>query len=208
MGYITCEVATAYPAIFSPKPTAKNSTRTKYQFTGLMTAQTWASPEMKVIRDAVLEAAINKFGQDAPNKLRDGKLNSPFKKLTESDGFPPEYIMAFKASSNDQPGAVYAWAGSNGKPAPITDAKEIYAGMFARVSVNVYAYDNESKGVALGFNNIQKLRDSEIRFDGRKTAENEFGVTQDKPVDMPDTSGAATGEGTKGGAGDFADLWG
>jgi hypothetical protein len=47
----------------------------------------------------------------------------------------------------------------------IMDADEIYAGCFCRAVVNVYAYDNKSKGTAFGLRTLQKVKDGP-RLDG------------------------------------------
>ncbi len=56
---------------------------------------------------------------------------------------------------------------------PILDRDEFYSGCYGRVSLNFYAYNVQSKGIAAGLNNIQKLEDGE-RLAGPGSAESDF----------------------------------
>ena len=58
--------------------------------------------------------------------------------------------------------------------APIMDKEEFYSGCYGRASINFYAYNVNSKGVAAGLNNLQKLEDGE-RLAGGSSAEDDFG---------------------------------
>lgn len=57
---------------------------------------------------------------------------------------------------------------------PIIDQSEIYSGIYARVSVNFFAYNNGRNGIGCGLNNVQKLADGEV-LGGRTTAAEDFG---------------------------------
>lgn len=60
---------------------------------------------------------------------------------------------------------------------PVIDQSEIYSGIYARVSVNFFAYNsNGRKGIGCGLNNVQKLADGEV-LGGRTTAAEDFGGT-------------------------------
>lgn len=60
---------------------------------------------------------------------------------------------------------------------PIMDTEEFYSGCWAIATVNPYWYDsNGNKGVAIGLNNLKKVRDDE-RLTGGASAEEEFGGT-------------------------------
>lgn len=58
--------------------------------------------------------------------------------------------------------------------APIMDKEEFYSGCYGRASINFYAYNVNSKGIAAGLNNLQKLEDGE-RLAGGSSAEDDFG---------------------------------
>ena len=72
-------------------------------------------------------------------------------------------------------------ATSNRKPAivdinlqPIMSQDEFYSGCYGRASINFYAFNVSSKGIAAGLNNLQKLEDGEM-LTGGSTAEEDFG---------------------------------
>lgn len=57
---------------------------------------------------------------------------------------------------------------------PIMDRDEFYSGCYGRASLNFYAFNVQSKGVAAGLNNLQKLEDGEM-LAGGSSAEDDFG---------------------------------
>lgn len=72
-------------------------------------------------------------------------------------------------------------ANSNRKPSivdrdlnPIMEKEEFYSGCYGRASINFYAFNVTSKGIAAGLNNLQKLEDGEM-LAGGSTAEEDFG---------------------------------
>lgn len=78
-------------------------------------------------------------------------------------------------------GMYFINANSNRKPSivdkelnPIMDRDEFYSGCYGRASLNFYAYNVQSKGIACGLNNLQKLADGES-LAGGSTAEEDFG---------------------------------
>lgn len=72
-------------------------------------------------------------------------------------------------------------ANSNRKPSivdrdlnPIMEKEEFYSGCYGRASINFYAFNVSSKGIAAGLNNLQKLEDGEALIGGA-TADEDFG---------------------------------
>ena len=72
-------------------------------------------------------------------------------------------------------------ANSNRKPSivdrdlnPIMEKEEFYSGCYGRASINFYAFNVSSKGIAAGLNNLQKLEDGEP-LTGGSTADEDFG---------------------------------
>ncbi|MDB1768752.1 DUF2815 family protein, partial [Eggerthella lenta] len=62
---------------------------------------------------------------------------------------------------------------------PIIDRSEVYSGVYARVSINFYAFNsNGNKGIACGLGNIQKIRDGEP-LGGRTNAADDFATDVD-----------------------------
>lgn len=108
----------------------------------------------------------NKNGQipaDAALKLplRDGDVERP-----DDPAFENMYFI--NANSNRRPGIV------DKNLAPLIEREEFYSGCYGRASINFYAFNVSSKGIAAGLNNLQKLADGEM-LAGGSTAEDDFG---------------------------------
>ena len=54
------------------------------------------------------------------------------------------------------------------------EKEEFYSGCYGRASINFYAFNVSSKGIAAGLNNLQKLEDGEM-LAGGSTTEEDFG---------------------------------
>jgi len=116
--------------------------------------------------DAAIEEGIGKFGGKKPNKaaiklpLRDGDI--------ERDD--EAYANSFFVNAN----SVTAPQVVDIKVQPILDRSEVYSGVYARVSVNFYAFNsNGNKGIACGLGNIQKVKDGEP-LGGKTDASKDF----------------------------------
>lgn len=108
----------------------------------------------------------NKNGQipaDAALKLplRDGDAERP-----DDPAFENMYFI--NANSNRRPGIV------DKNLAPIMEREEFYSGCYGRASINFYAFNVSSKGIAAGLNNLQKLSDGEM-LAGGSTPDEDFG---------------------------------
>lgn len=102
------------------------------------------------------------------NPLRDGDAERP-----DDEAYANSFFI--NANSGTAPGIV----DNQQEPQPITVRSEIYSGVYARASVNFYAFNsNGNKGIACGLNNIQKLRDSDP-LGGKSRAEDDFATTDD-----------------------------
>lgn len=117
--------------------------------------------------DAAIEEGKGKFGGKVPNKaalklpLRDGDIDRP-----DDEAYADSYFV--NANSNTAPQIV------NRNVEPILDRSEVYSGVYARVSINFYAFNsNGNKGIACGLGNIQKIRDGEP-LGGRTNASDDF----------------------------------
>lgn len=116
------------------------------------------------------QVAEGKVPQGLKMPLRDGDA--------EKADDHPEYAghFFFNATSDLQPGIVDL------KLQKILDPTEIYSGMYARVAVNFYAFNNSgNKGVAASLLNIQKVRDGEPLAGTRSKAEDDFADFSDAP---------------------------
>ena len=93
--------------------------------------------------------------------LRDGDTARP-----DDEAYADSYFI--NANSDTAPGII------DRNRQPITDTREIYSGIYARFSVNFYAYNtNGNIGIACGLNNVQKLSDG-TPLGGRSKAEDDF----------------------------------
>lgn len=179
---ITPEGVLSYPKLFKAELpfNAKPGDLPAYSTTILFTKGASESAEFQAIQAAVLACAREKWGARADAMIREKSVHLPFRTDVESKGYPSDYVVFLSAKapeggSRPKPQIV----GRNGKP--LTDTKEIYPGVRARLSLGVYAYDrNGNKGVAFGLRNVQKMGDGD-RLDTYTTPEQDFG----KPVDEP-----------------------
>lgn len=126
--------------------------------------------------DAAIEEGIAKFGGKKPNKaaiklpLRDGDTER------DDEAYADSYFV--NANSLTPPQIV------DQSVNPIMNRSEIYSGVYARVSINFYAFNsNGNKGVACGLENIQKVRDGQP-LGNRSTAEDDFTALDDTDDDF------------------------
>lgn len=126
--------------------------------------------------DAAIEEGIAKFGGKKPNKaaiklpLRDGDTER------DDEAYADSYFI--NANSLTPPQIV------DQNVNPIMTRSEIYSGVYARVSINFYAFNsNGNKGVACGLGNIQTVRDGQPPGN-RSTAEDDFTALDDADDDF------------------------
>lgn len=93
--------------------------------------------------------------------LRDGDVERP-----DDEAYADSYFV--NANSDTAPGMV------DRDRNPIMERSEIYSGIYARFSINFYAFNtNGNKGIACGLNNVQKLADG-TPLGGKSKAEDDF----------------------------------
>ncbi|QFR23085.1 DUF2815 family protein [Schleiferilactobacillus harbinensis] len=108
--------------------------------------------------------------------LRDG--DDPDDNTGDYPELKGHYFM--NLSSNTRPEIV------DGAKNPVTSEAEVYSGVYARVSLNTYAYNTSgNKGISAGLNNVQVVADGE-HLDGRTTAEDDFDEWDDDNSDDDD----------------------
>ena len=97
-------------------------------------------------------------------------LKTPLRDGDEERGDDPAFENCFfiNANSTRKPSIV------DRNLSPIMERDEFYSGCYGRASINFYAYNVNSKGIAAGLNNLQKLEDGEP-LAGGSTAEEDFG---------------------------------
>ena len=98
--------------------------------------------------------------------LRDGDIDRP-----DDEAYAGSYFI--NANSPTAPGIVDL------NRDPVLEHSQIYSGVYARASINFYAFNsNGSKGIACGLNNIQRIRDGEP-LGGKPRPEDDFASEQD-----------------------------
>jgi hypothetical protein len=127
---------------------------------------------LSAIESAVKAATIagaSKVGSPAPKNLktplRDGDIERE-----DDEAFAGKMFM--NASSHNKPGIV------DKDRNEIMSNDEFYSGCYGRASVNFYAYNVNSKGIACGLNNLQKLADGDS-FAGTTSAASDFAEDDD-----------------------------
>lgn len=122
--------------------------------------------------DAAIEEGRGKFGGKIPNKtalklpLRDGDIDRP-----NDEAYANSYFI--NANSSTAPQIV------DKQVEPILDRSDVYSGVYARVSINFYAFNsNGNRGIACGLGNIQKIRDGEP-LGGKTSAADDFSSEYD-----------------------------
>lgn len=125
--------------------------------------------EIKRAIDAAIEEGIaSKWGGKKPKNLKLPLRDGDDERADEA----PEYEGMFflNANSDTKPGIV------DKDRNEILDPDEVYSGCWGRASINFYPFDsNGNRGIGVGLNNIQKLKDGERLGAARASAEDDFG---------------------------------
>lgn len=119
------------------------------------------------IEEAVQEGIASKWGGKKPANLK-----LPFRDGDERADEAPEYegMYFLNANSTQKPGIVDKDLNE------ILDPDEVYSGCWGRASIDFYAFNaNGNKGVGVGLNNIQKLKDDTRLGAACASAESDFG---------------------------------
>lgn len=165
---VTGKVRFCYVNVF--EPTAMNEGDTpKYNICILIPKSDTATiDKIKKAIEAAKEAGkaklADKNGRIPANlklPLRDGDEERP-----DDPAFEDRYFI--NANSMRQPSIV------DRSLNPIMSRDEFYSGCYGRASINFYAFNVSSKGIAAGLNNLQKLEDGEM-LAGGSTVEEDFG---------------------------------
>ena len=165
---VTGKVRFCYVNVF--EPTAMNEGDTpKYNICVLIPKSDTATiDKIKKAIEAAKEAGkaklADKNGRIPANlklPLRDGDEERP-----DDPAFEDHYFI--NANSMRQPSIV------DRSLNPIMSRDEFYSGCYGRASINFYAFNVSTKGIAAGLNNLQKLEDGEM-LAGGSTAEEDFG---------------------------------
>ena len=166
MGTNTPQFRVSFPAIFSPKLNDLNG-KMEYSVVALFTK----GADLTELKAAAQAAVVDKWGSDPakwPNPLK-----SPFR--DQAEGGRADKYSGYEA------GATFVTFKSQNRPGivdvnvkAVIDPGKIYAGVWAIVHTNAYAYENKgNRGVAFGLEHIQIVRDDEP-LDGRTKVDSAF----------------------------------
>lgn len=165
---ITGKVRFSYANVF--EPTAMQDGQTpKYNVSIIISKSDTKTVEaIKKAIEAAKEAGKSKIA-DKNGKIP-VNLKTPLRDGDEERPDDPAYENSYfiNANSGRKPGIV------DRDLNPIMSRDDFYSGCYGRASINFYAFNVNSKGIACGLNNLQKLEDGE-RLAGGSSAEEDFG---------------------------------
>lgn len=147
-------------------------------------ADTAAGPEMKALKRACIAVATEKFGADALEKIKKGKIRMPWRDADDyaeyGEPFTDDGAVMINFKSTTAPGVV------DRKARDIMNQRDVYPGCKMRVSFGIWPYDSDgSKGITLLLNNAQKTGDGK-KLAGRPEASEEFGAVDGDDDDGDD----------------------
>lgn len=120
------------------------------------------------IEEAVQEGIASKWGGKKPANLKLPLRDGDDERADEAPEYEGMYFL--NANSTQKPGIV------DKDLSEILDPDEVYSGCWGRASINFYAFSaNGNKGVGVGLNNIQKLKDDTRLGAVCASAESDFG---------------------------------
>ena len=163
---VTGVVRLSYANVWEPK--SINGGAEKYSVSLIIPkADTKTLGAIQKAIDAAIEEGRGKFGGKVPSKatlklpLRDGDVDRP-----DDEAYTNCYFV--NANSSSAPEIV------DKSLNPVLNRSEVYSGVYARVSINFYAFNsNGNRGIACGLGNIQKVRDGEP-LGGKTSAADDF----------------------------------
>jgi len=162
----------SFPYVF--KRHAYGQEEEKYSITMLFDLD---EVDLSIMQSEVKKAIKEKFGKKG---LKDKKIRKPFRKgrdKPELDGYDGNIKFAV-AKGKFKPRIV------NADLEEISEEQEneheIYAGCYCRATVNVFAYDNKTKGVSFGLLALQKVKDGEP-FGSSSDPMKDFDEGEEKP---------------------------
>ena len=171
---ITGEARLSYANLWEPK--SINGSTPKYSVSIII-------PKSDTRTIAKIKAAIEAAYREGETKLKgNGKtipaltaIKTPLrdgdKERPDDEAYSASYFL--NANSGTAPGIVDSACET------IFERSQIYSGVYARASVNFYAFNsNGNKGIACVLSNIQKLRDGDP-LGGKSRAEDDFATGED-----------------------------
>ena len=121
----------------------------------------------EAVDEAIQEGISSKWNGKKPANVKLPLRDGDEERADEA----PEYegMMFLNANSTQKPGIVDKDLNE------ILDPDEVYSGCWGRASINFYPFSvNGNKGIGVGLNNVQKLKDGEHLGAARASAESDF----------------------------------
>lgn len=165
---ITGKVRFSYVNVFEPTA-MQDGQMPKYNISIIISKSDTKTVEaIKKAIEAAKEAGKSKIA-DKNGKIP-VNLKTPLRDGDEERPDDPAYENSYfiNANSERKPGIV------DRDLNPIMSRDDFYSGCYGRASIKFYAFNVNSKGIACGLNNLQKLEDGE-RLAGGSSAEEDFG---------------------------------
>lgn len=172
--FTTPKFRAAFANVFEARAMEEGGTA-KFSVSMIFDKEGVADPKFKALKKAINQLMKEKFGS-LPEK-QFAKLKHPLRDCEDRDdmdGYSEGHTFA-SASSLHRPGII-----DKNKNTIVEEDDEFYSGCYARATVTLYSFDKGgNKGVAIGLQNLQKLKDGE-HFSGRVSAENDFDDDEDE----------------------------
>ena len=185
----------SYPWLDVPQPADEPGGKDKYGAALVFPK----GSDLKPLEQAVIAAAVKRFGEGAVAQLKAGRLHNPLRNDPDDvrEKKYPEGSTFTGARSEQRPGFVYLYADpATGKPMIVPPEKiksEFYAGAMVKAQVTAFGFDRKGKkGVGLGLNNLPLVDGTTPRWDGRDKADDAFEAEGElQPADLSDLEGGA-----------------
>lgn len=119
------------------------------------------------IEEAIQEGIASKWGGKKPGNLKLPLRDGDDERAEEAPEYEGMYFL--NANGTEKPGVV------DENRNEILDPDEVYSGCWGRASISFYAFNvNGNRGVGVGLNHIQKLKDGDRLGVARASAESDF----------------------------------
>lgn len=159
-----------YCHFFNPRASTREA---EEKFSGQFFVPKTDTETVEQIKAAIKGEIESKWGKKTPPNLKiafkdgDDASQLPNSATPGAEPYEGHYFFSATANKNAAPGVV------DENRQPIIDPSEINYGDFGRVSVSVFSYENVSKGISFGLNNVQWLYKGEP-LGNRTRAEDDF----------------------------------
>ena len=164
---ITGKVRASFVHVFEPQ--SINGSEPKYSCSLIIPKSDTVT--IGKIREAIEQAkqeGVPKWGGKIPPNLKLPLRDGDAERADEAPEYEGMYFL--NCNSTQKPGIVDKDLNE------ILDPDEVYSGCWGRASINFFPFNtNGNKGIGVGLNNIQKLKDDDRLGAARASAESDFG---------------------------------